>query len=53
MSVLHYAGAFGYADDIVLISPTIYGLKNMPVCELFAVDYHITFNPIKLKTDML
>ena len=45
-----YAGAFGYADDIALISPTIYGLKNMlKVCELFAVDYHITFNPIKSK----
>ena len=47
---LTYAGAFGYADDIALISPTIYGLKNMlKVCELFAVDNDITFNPIKSK----
>ena len=29
MSGLTYAGAFGYADDIALISPTIYGLKHM------------------------
>ena len=47
---LTYAGEFGYADDIALISPSIYGLKNMlKVCELFAVDYHITFYPIKSK----
>ena len=47
---LTYAGAFGYADDIALISPTIYGLKHMlKVCELFAIDYHFTFNPIKSK----
>ena len=47
---LTYAGAFGYADDIALISPTIYGLKNMlKVCESFATDYHITFNLLKSK----
>ena len=47
---LTYAGAFGYADDITLISPMIYGLKNMlKVCESFAIDYHITFNSIKSK----
>ena len=37
-----YAGAVGYADDIALISPTIYGLKNiLIVCESFTKDYHI------------
>ena len=47
---LTYASAFGYADDIALISPTIYSLKNMlKVCESFAIDYHITFNTIKSK----
>ena len=45
-----FAGAFGYADDIALISPTIYGLNNMlKVCESFAIDDHITFNPNKKK----
>ena len=45
-----YAGAIGYADDIALISPTSYGLKNMlTVCESFALDYHITCKPIKSK----
>ena len=47
---LKYVDTFVYADDIALISPTIYGLKKMlKDCELFAVDHHITFNPIKSK----
>ena len=47
---LEYAGSFGYADDIALICPTFYGLKKMiSVCELYALDYHITFNPLKSK----
>ena len=42
---LTYAGAFGYADDIALISPSIYGIKKMiAVCESHALEYHITFN---------
>ena len=45
-----YAGAFGYADDVALLSPTIYGLRKMiSICEKYAVDFHITFNPIKSK----
>ena len=45
---LTYAGAFGYADDIALVSPSIYGLKKMiSICESYAQDYHITFNPAK------
>ena len=47
---LTYAGAFGYADDIALVSPFIYGLKKMiSICESYARDYHITFNPAKSK----
>ena len=45
-----YAGAFGYADDIALIAPSIYCLKEMVnVCEQFAHAYHISFNPSKSK----
>ena len=44
---LTYAGAFGYADDIALVSPSIYGLKKIiSICESYARDYHITFNPL-------
>ena len=47
---LTYAGAFGYADDIALISPSLYGLKKMiSVCENYAREYHITFNLSKTK----
>ena len=47
---LSYAGAFGYADDIALISPSFYSLKKMiSICESYAIKYHITFNPIKSK----
>ena len=47
---LTYAGAFGYADDIALVLPSIYGLEKMiSICESYAQDYHITFNPAKSK----
>ena len=47
---LTYAAAFGYADDIALVSPSIYGLKKMiTICESDAQDYHIIFNPAKSK----
>ena len=46
---LTYAGAFGYADDIALVSTSIYDFKKMIsiFCESYAQDYHITFNPAK------
>ena len=32
------------------MSPSIYGLKKMiSICELYAQDYHLTFNPAKSK----
>ena len=45
-----YAGAFGYADDIALVAPSIYCLKEIVnVCEQFAHEYHISFNPSKIQ----
>ena len=47
---LTFAGAFGYVDDVALIAPSLYALKNMiSVCESYAEPYHITFNPTKSK----
>ena len=47
---LSYAGAFGYADDIALVSPSLYGLRKMiSICESYAKDYSILFNPKKSK----
>ena len=46
---LTYAGAFGYADNIAFVSPSIYGFKKMiSSCAPYAQGYHITFNPAKL-----
>ena len=45
-----YPGAFGYADDIALVAPSIYCLKEkINICEQFAQEYHISFNPSKSK----
>ena len=47
---LTYAGAFGYADDIALVAPSLYCLKKMiSICETFANKYSISFNPSKSK----
>ena len=43
-----FMGAFGYADDIVILSPMKYGLmKMLRICNVFSVEYHVTFNPTK------
>ena len=45
-----YAGAFGYADDVALVTPSLYSLKCMiATCEEFAKKHQITFNPTKSK----
>ena len=46
----YFCGAFGYADDIVLLCPTITGLKKMiKTCETYARIHNITFNGTKSK----
>ena len=45
-----FMGAFAYADDLVLLSPNLHGLRNMiKVCEAFSLDFDIVFNPSKSK----
>ena len=44
----YFAGAFGYADDIVLLSPSASALRMMfNTCCQFAKDYNLIFNPDK------
>ena len=46
----NYTNNFGYADDLALVCPTLYGLKQMiVVCEEFASEFNIMFNPKKSK----
>ena len=43
-----FAGAFGYADDIVLLAPSADALKIMiSICEAYAYKFRILFNPSK------
>ena len=45
-----YCGAFGYADDILLIAPTKTGLNKMiSIAESFANTFDIIFNALKCK----
>ena len=45
-----FTGAFGYADDIVLLAPSADALKIMiSICEAYAVDFSILFNPRRFK----
>ena len=50
VGLITYAGAFGYADDIALVAPSLSSLKEMiKICEQFAESHSMTFNPSKTK----
>ena len=43
-----FAGAFGYADDIILLSPTVNSIKSLyNMCHEFGREFDIKFNPEK------
>ena len=45
-----FAGAFGYADGLALISPSLSGMcQIIKICEQYAIEYSIVFNPGKSK----
>lgn len=45
-----FMGAFGYADDLVLLAPSLNATKTMlKACEQYADEYNIIFNPQKSK----
>ncbi len=40
-----FAGVFGYADDLKLLTPSVHALKILAnICEKYAAKYDITFN---------
>ena len=46
----YYCGAYGYADDIILLCPSITGLENMiKICEIYSDKHYISFNGKKSK----
>ena len=45
-----FLGAFAYADDLILLAPTLYATKSMlRVCEEFANEFSVMFNASKSK----
>ena len=43
-----FLGAFGYADDITLNTPTLHGLQKMvTICESYRSEYDMLFNESK------
>ena len=45
-----YMGSFAYADDIVLLSPSVSSLNSqLEICEVFSQEYNIKFNAAKSK----
>ena len=49
-----YARAFGYADDVVLLAPSLDALREMvSICETYAAEYQLLINPSKLKLFIL
>ena len=45
-----FSGAFGYADDIVLLTPTVFSLNKLyNICEQYGHSHNIVFNPQKSK----
>ena len=47
---LLFVGAFAYADDVVLLAPTVFALNKMlRVASTFSIDFMISFNASKSK----
>ena len=45
-----FAGSFGYAEDVELVTPTLYAMgKMIKVCEIIADKIGLLFNPVKSK----
>ena len=45
-----YARAFGYADDVVLIAPSVGTLREIvSICKAYAAEYNLLLNPSKSK----
>ena len=46
----YYAGALGFADDLILICPTESGIQKMlKICETYAAEHDLIFNGAKSK----
>ena len=45
-----YCGSIGYADDVTLLAPSKWALKKMlQICDEYALEFSMLFNPVKSK----
>ena len=45
-----FCGAMGYADDVILLAPTVTAMKHMlEICTQYGIEYSVLFNPDKTK----
>ena len=45
-----FCGSFGYADDVIILCPTIHSIRKMlSICEEFAYQFDVSFNSDKSK----
>ena len=45
----HVCGAFGYADDVIWLSPSVSGLQTMlDCCREFSANYNVKFNHLEV-----
>ena len=45
-----FCGAIGYADDVILLTPTVTGMTNLlNICTQYGLEYDVLFNPNKTK----
>jgi hypothetical protein len=43
-----FCGTFGYADDLILLAPTVHGLQNIfNICADYTLKLTVLFNPTK------
>ncbi len=46
----HYFGLVGYADHLMLLSPSAHGLRRMTkIWEEFRIEYGVQYNPMKTR----
>ena len=46
----YFCGAFGYADDLIVLTPTIQSQKIfLDICTKYANEFNVCFNPAKSK----
>ena len=45
-----FCGAMGYADDVILLAPTVTAMKHMlEICAKYGIECSVLFNPDKTK----